>query len=54
PGPGPGREVDPQVGVAAPHCEGAPRAQRGQGPFDEDVGAPVEAEVLKVDSRAQR
>ena len=29
-------------------------AQIGQGPFDQDVGAPVEAQILKVDSRAQR
>jgi hypothetical protein len=53
-GPAPGREVDRQVGVAAGDSERIARRQAGQGPFDEDVGAPVEAEVLKVDSRIQR
>jgi hypothetical protein len=42
------------VGVPAPHPERGARAEAGQAPFDEDVGAPVEAEVVKVDSRAQR
>ncbi|HEV8623697.1 MAG TPA: hypothetical protein VG034_04510 [Acidimicrobiia bacterium] len=31
-----------------------PGGEVDQGPFDQDVGAPVEAEVVKVDSRAQR
>jgi hypothetical protein len=36
------------------HPENVAGAQAGEDPFDEDVGAAVEAEVLKVDSRAQR
>ena len=46
--------MDSELGVAAPHAEGGARGEAGQGPLDEDVGAPVEAEVVKVDSRAQR
>ena len=43
-----------KVRVSAAHDEGLARTDPGQGPLDEDVGAPVEAEVVKVDSRAQR
>jgi len=46
--------VHPEVRIASPHGECATRREGAQGPVDEDVGAPVEAEVLKVDSRAQR
>ena len=53
-GPCPGGQVDPQVRIPARHGEGGAGAQAGQGPFDQDVGAPVEPEVLKVDSRVQR
>ena len=42
------------MGVPASHPERGARGEAGQGPFDEEVGAPVEAEVVKVDSRAQR
>ena len=37
-----------------PLRERVARAQTGQGAFDQDVGAAVEAEILKVDTRAQR
>ena len=53
-GPGPGQEVDPEMRVAPGHLERGAGREGGQGPVDEDVGAAVEAEVLKVDSRAQR
>ena len=46
--------MDREVEVATAHLERGARGQAGQGPLDEDVGAAVEAEVLKVDSRAQR
>ena len=52
--PGPGGQMDREMGVAAPHSQPGPRGEAGQGPVDQDVGAAVEAEVLKVDSRAQR
>jgi hypothetical protein len=42
-----------QVRVPARHAEPGARRELRQGPVDEDVGAAVEAEVLKVDSRAQ-
>jgi hypothetical protein len=53
-GAGPGREMDLQVGIPAPHPERGARGEVGQGPFDEDVGPAIEPEVLKVDSRTQR
>jgi hypothetical protein len=53
-GPGPGRQVDLEVGVPAPHPERGAGREAGQGAFDQDVGAAVEAQVLKVDSRPQR
>jgi hypothetical protein len=40
--------------VPACYAERVARAQVGQSPFDQDVGAAVEAQILKVDSRAQR
>jgi hypothetical protein len=40
--------------VPAPHPERGARGEAGQGPFDQDMGTAVEAQVLKVDSRAQR
>jgi hypothetical protein len=40
--------------VPAGYVERVARAQIGQSPFDQDVGAAVEAEILKVDTRAQR
>ena len=40
--------------VPSAHSERVAGPQVGQGPFDQDVGAAIEAEVLKVDSRAQR
>jgi hypothetical protein len=46
--------VNPEVPVPAGHEQGVARLQFAERPFDEDVGAAVEAEVLKVDSRAQR
>jgi hypothetical protein len=46
--------VNLQMGIPARHAERGARGEAGQGPVDEDVGAPVEAEVLKVDSRIQR
>ncbi|MCU1463490.1 MAG: hypothetical protein JWO37_3565, partial [Acidimicrobiales bacterium] len=48
---GPGREMDTQLGVVAPDLDAAPRRQPRQRPLDEEVGAAVEAEPLKVDSR---
>jgi hypothetical protein len=46
--------MDPEVGIAAAHRQPVAGPQPRQGPFDEDVGAAIEAQVLKVDSRAQR
>ena len=43
-----------KVRVSAAHDDGLAGTDPGQGPLDEDVGAAVEAEVLKVDSRDQR
>jgi hypothetical protein len=43
----------PEVRVAPPYRQCGAGGETGQGPFDEDVGATVEAEILKVDSRAQ-
>jgi hypothetical protein len=41
--------MDLQVGVAAAHLERAADCQRGEGPLDEQVAAPVETQVLEVD-----
>jgi hypothetical protein len=46
--------VDLEVRVAARHPERGARGEVGQGPFDQDVGAAIEAQILKVDSRTQR
>jgi hypothetical protein len=46
--------MHPEMSVAAVHLQRFAGRQAGQGPFDEDVGTAVEAQVLKVDSRAQR
>jgi hypothetical protein len=43
--------VDPQVGVPTPDGQATARAERGEGAIDEEVRSPVEAEILKVDSR---
>jgi len=51
---GPGREMDLQVRVAAPDAQPGAGGEVAEGPIDQDVGAAVEAEVLKVDSRVQR
>jgi hypothetical protein len=53
-GPGPGREMHLEVRISALHAERGAGAEAGQGPFDQDGGAAVEAQVLKVDSRIQR
>ena len=46
--------MDGQMGIPASNFEPAAARQPAQRPLDENVGAAVEAEVLKVDSRAQR
>jgi len=46
--------VHREVWVPAVDDHGLAGTDPGQGPLDEDVGAAVEAELLKVDSRAQR
>jgi hypothetical protein len=46
--------MDSEVLVATRHPQGVARRQIRQRPFDQDVGAAVEAEILKVDTRAQR
>gem|GEM_PF-6407727 len=46
--------MDLQVRVAAPDAQPGAGGEAGQGPIDQEVGAAVEADVLKVDSRVQR
>jgi hypothetical protein len=43
--------MDPKVGIPAPDGQAAARGERGEGAIDQEVRAPIEAEVLKVDSR---
>ena len=44
----------PEMRIPSADSECVAGAEQGQGPVDEDVGAAVEAQVLKVDIRAQR
>jgi hypothetical protein len=53
-GPGPGREVHRQVRVLAPDAQPGARGEVAERPAEQEVGAAIEAEVLKVDSRPQR
>jgi hypothetical protein len=46
--------MDLQVRVSAADAETGAGGKLAEGPIDEEVGAAVEAEVLKVDSRVQR
>ncbi len=48
---GPRPQVDRQVAVVAPDLEAVTGRHPGQSPVDQQVGPPVEAEVVKVDSR---
>jgi hypothetical protein len=52
--PDPRTAVDPEMRIPAGDFEPVARFQVAEGPLDQDVGAAVEAEVLKVDSRTQR
>jgi hypothetical protein len=46
--PGPRREVDAQVGIPAANGEVLARVERRQRRVDEEVGTPVEPEVVEV------
>jgi hypothetical protein len=52
-GSAPGPQVDAQLGVAPADLEAVAGGEGPEGALDQEMRAPIEAEVLKVDSRGR-